>query len=95
MDENIKNIDEEKLKESVNEVLEKVRTQAMLLGGRSMAMVIANIIDESMRQPGKRSMNDMKRIVKNVRDFCQKAIDVKVEIPKFGGDLDANCESKE
>lgn len=88
MDENIKNVDEEKLKESVNEVLEKVRTQAMLLGGRSFAMVIANIIDEGMRQPGKRSMNDMKRIVKLVRDFCQKAIDAKVEIPKFGEDKD-------
>ena len=36
-----------------------------------------------MNAPGKRTMADMKRIVKKVRDFCQKAIDHHVEEPKF------------
>lgn len=91
MDENIKNestINEEELKESVNEVLEKVRTQAMLLGARAMCVNIARMIDEDLTKPGKRTMNDMRRIIKRVRDFCQVAIDHPVETPEFGGDTD-------
>lgn len=89
MDENIKNeatIDEEELKESVNEVLEKVRTQAMLLGARAMCVNIVRMIDEDTTKPGKRTMNDMKRIIKRVRDFCQVAIDHPVEKPEFAED---------
>lgn len=86
MDENIKNestMNEEELKESVSEVLEKVRTQAMLLGARAMCVNIARMIDEDLTKPGKRTMNDMRRIVKRVRDFCQVAVDHPVETPKF------------
>lgn len=91
MDENIKNeseINEEELKESVSEVLEKVRTQAMLLGARAMCVNIARMIDDDLTKPGKRTMNDLKRVIKRVRDFCQVAIDHPVEMPKFGEDED-------
>ena len=56
----------------------------MLLGARTMTLTIANMIDAEMNKPGKRTMADMKRIVKKVREFCQKAIDHPVETPKFG-----------
>lgn len=71
------------LKEKVSNVVEKIRTQAMLVGARAMCGTIANMIDAAMNAPGKRTMADMKRIVKKVRDFCQKAIDHPVEEPKF------------
>lgn len=71
------------LKEKVSDVVEKIRTQAMLVGARAMCGTIANMIDTAMNAPGKRTMADMKRIVKKVRDFCQKAIEHPVEEPKF------------
>lgn len=74
----------DELKEKVQDVVEKIRTQALLLGARSMTLTIANMIDTAMNAPGKRTMADMKRIIKKVRDFCQKAIDRPVEEPKFG-----------
>lgn len=74
----------DELKEKVQDVVEKIRTQALLLGARSMTLTIANMIDTAMNAPGKRTMADMKRIIKKVRDFCQKAIDHPVEEPKFG-----------
>ena len=49
-----------------------------------MTLTIANMIDSAMNAPGKRTMADMKRIIKKVRDFCQKAIDHPVEEPHFG-----------
>lgn len=73
----------DELKEKVSDVVEKIRTQAMLVGARAMCGTIANMIDIVINAPGKRTMADMKRIVKKVRDFCQKAIDHPVEEPKF------------
>lgn len=73
----------DELKEKVQDVVEKIWTQALLIGARSMTVTIANMIDTAMNAPGKRTMADMKRIVKKVRDFCQKAIEHPVEEPKF------------
>ena len=83
-DEDVSKEVEDKLKAKVEDVVEKLRTQNMLLGARAMTVTIANIIDTEMNKPGKRTMADMKRIVKKVREFCQKAIDHPVEEPKFG-----------
>lgn len=74
------------LKDKVQDVVEKIRTQALLTGARAMTVTIANMIDGAMNAPGKRTMADMKRLVKKVRDFCQKAIDHPVEEPKFESD---------
>lgn len=76
----------DELKEKVQDVVEKIRTQALLLGARSMTVTIANMIDGAMNAPGKRTMADMKRLVKKVRDFCQKAIDHPVEEPSFNSE---------
>lgn len=74
----------DEFKDKVADVVEKIRTQALLLGGRTMAVTIANIINAELNKPGKRTMADMRRTVKKVLDFCQKAIDHEVETPKFG-----------
>ena len=74
---------ENEFKTKVENVVEKIRTQALLLGARSMCVTIANTIDGDINKPGKRSMADMRRIVKKVRDFCQTAINHTVETPSF------------
>lgn len=74
----------DKIEAKVKDVVEKLRTQSMLLGARAMTLTIANMIDAEINKPGKRTLADMKRIVKKVREFCQKAIDHPVETPKFG-----------
>lgn len=78
----INNVENE-FKTKVENVVEQIRTQALLLGARSMCMTIANMIDGDINKPGKRSMADMRRIVKKVRDFCQTAINHTVETPSF------------
>mgnify|MGYP000560975220 CR=1 FL=1 len=75
---------ENEFKSKVENVVEQIRTQALLLGARSMCVTIANMIDGDINKPGKRSMADMRRIVKKVRDFCQTAINHTVETPNFG-----------
>ena len=83
-DEDVSKEVEDKIEVKVKDVVEKLRTQSMLLGARAMTLTIANMIDAEMNKPSKRTMADMKRIVKKVREFCQKAIDHPVEKPKFG-----------
>ena len=80
------------LKEKLSDAVEKLRTQSMLLGARAMTVTIANMIDADINKPGKRTMADMRRLVKKVRDFCQKAIDREVEQPKFGDEEESNDE---
>ena len=99
MDENINVVNENdddtqdnELKEKLSDAVEKLRTQAMLLGARAMTVTIANMIDGDMNKPGKRTMADMRRLVKKIRDFCQKAIDHPVEQPKFGDEEENNDE---
>lgn len=83
-DEDVSKEVRDKIEAKVKDIVEKLRTQNMLLGARAMTLTIANMIDAEMNKPGKRTMADMKRIVKKVREFCQKAIDHPVETPKFG-----------
>ena len=99
MDENINVVNENEddtqdneLKEKLSDAVEKLRTQAMLLGARAMTVTIANMIDADINKTGKRTMADMRRLVKKVRDFCQKAIDHPVEQPKFGDEEENNDE---
>ena len=92
VNENEDNIQDNELKEKLSDAVEKLRTQAMLLGARAMTVTIANMIDGDMNKPGKRTMADMRRLVKKVRDFCQKAIDHPVEQPKFGEEEENNDE---
>ena len=84
VDNEITNEQKDEFKDKVADVVEKIRTQALLLGARTMAVTIANIINAELNKPGKLTMADMRRTVKKVLDFCQKAIDHEVETPKFG-----------
>ena len=84
VDNDITDEQKDEFKDKVTDVVEKIRTQALLLGARTMAVTIANIINAELNKPGKRTMADMRRTVKKVLDFCQKAIDHEVETPKFG-----------
>ena len=88
----VNNTQDNELKEKLSDAVEKLRTQAMLLGARAMTVTIANMIDADINKPGKRTMADMRRLVKKVRDFCQKAIDREVEQPKFGDEEESNDE---
>lgn len=84
VDNDITDEQKDEFKDKVADVVKKIRTQALLLGARTMAVTIANMIDGDINKPGKRSMADMRRIVKKVRDFCQISINHTVETPNFG-----------
>jgi hypothetical protein len=78
VEENTKDLKTDELKSLIEEQMEQMRTQSMLLGAQVFCRVILDKINAAMRKPGKRSMNDYKRLVKEIEDFCETGISRKV-----------------
>ena len=91
MDETIKNTTEEetaqkpvsemqddKLKEAIEAQLTKIRRQSILIGAQTACTVILEKIMTAAKQPGKRSMNDYRRLIKDIENFCQTGISRKI-----------------
>lgn len=88
MDETIKNSVEEQtstsdfsndeLKEAINNQMRKLQRQSMLLGSQAMCSVILEKIVTTTNKPGKRTMNDYKRLIKDIEDFCRTGLSRKV-----------------
>lgn len=69
---------EDEFKDAIEQQLDKIRRQSMLLGAQTFChIVLKKIIDEESK-PGKTSMNDYKRLIKDIKNFCQTGISRKV-----------------
>lgn len=68
----------QELKDAISQTLEKIRTQNLLLGAQSMCSVILQKIMEFEMKPGKRTLNDYRRLVKDIRGFCETGVSRKI-----------------
>ena len=66
------------IKEVIEERLRTVQRQAMLLGAQTMCSVIRQKIYKFESQSGRRTMNDYKRFMKDVKNFCDTGLSRKV-----------------
>ena len=87
MDENNKTVETKQnemssddLKEATRQVLERIRTQSMLLGAQAISSVILQKIEAWRKQPGKRTLNDYKRLIKDLDAYCTIGISKKVNL---------------
>lgn len=69
---------EDPLKEAIEEQLKKIQRQNLLIGAQTVCTVILEKIMSAMKQPGKRTMNDYKRLVKDIENFCKVGLSHKV-----------------
>lgn len=65
---------EDALKEAVEAQLRKIQRQNLLLGCQVICRTILDKITTAMSQPGKRTMNDYKRLVKELESFCKTGL---------------------
>lgn len=68
------NMDNEELKGAINETLSKIRTQSMILGFRVSCQTILDKISTFERTPGTKSNNDHKRLIKDIKKFCEQGL---------------------
>lgn len=66
------------LKEAIQEQLKKIQRQNLLIGAQTVAHVILEKISKAESQPGKRTMNDYRRLIKEIRNFCEVGVSRKV-----------------
>lgn len=66
------------LKEAIEKQLSKIRTQSMLIGAQTSCSVILQKIAAWEAQPGKRTLNDHRRLIKEIKEFCSVGVSRKV-----------------
>ncbi len=68
----------DQFKEAVEEQLKKIRTQSMLLGTQTVCQVVLQKIVAWEMRPGKRTLNDHRRLVKEIKSFCETGISKRI-----------------
>ena len=68
----------DELREAVEETLSKIRTQNMLLGAQAVCKMVLDKIYAFESSYGKKSTNDYKRCIKEVKRFCEVGLSRKV-----------------
>jgi hypothetical protein len=69
----------DQLKATIEAQLSKVRNQAMLVGFQVALHSVVDKITKAKQQPGKRSMNDYKRLIKELEQFCVTGLSRKID----------------
>ena len=86
MDEEIKTTEEQnqapldnnELKQAIEERLSKIRRQSMLLGCQVICQSVLDKINTFEKTPGNKSNNDHKRLIKDIKKFCETGVSRKV-----------------
>lgn len=78
IEEQTENEAEDPLKAAIESQMKKIQRQSMLIGAQTSCTVILNKITVAMNKPGKRTMNDYKRIIKDIESFCRTGLSRKV-----------------
>ena len=76
--EEVKTETTDELKGAIEETLSKIRRQSMLLGFQVSCQTVLDKITAFERKPGSKSNNDHKRLIKDIRTFCETGLSRKV-----------------
>lgn len=70
----------DELKVALEDQFKKIQTQSMLLGAQAMCSTILQTITIFENQPGKRTLNDHRRLVKDLKKFVETGLSRKVNL---------------
>ena len=70
---------DEVFREAVEAQLKKVHTQGILVGAQVMCKAILDKIVATQEKPSKLTMNDYKRLVKDIESLCRTGLSRKVK----------------
>ena len=76
--EDVKDMSNDELKNAISESMNKLRLQAMYLGAQTMCSAVLQKIMVLENKQGKITMNDYKRLVKDIKGFCQVGLSKQV-----------------
>ena len=67
------------LEETMKKQFEKVRMAGLLAGAKGICGVVVQYIHQFNSSPGKRTLNDYRRLVKKINEFCSVSLNKKVD----------------
>ena len=67
------------LEEAMKKQFEKVRMAGMLAGAKGICGVVVQYIHQFNTSPGKRTLNDYRRLVKKINEFCSVSLGKKID----------------
>jgi hypothetical protein len=67
-------MNDNELKDAIEEQLSKIRSQSMILGFRVACSTILDKINAFERSPGNKSNNDHKRLLKDIKKFVEQGL---------------------
>lgn len=67
------------LEEAMKKQFEKVRMAGMLAGAKGICGAIMQYIYQFNSSPGKKTLNDHRRLVKKINDFCSVSLSKKID----------------
>lgn len=67
------------LEEAMKKQFEKVRMAGLLAGAKGICGTIAQYIHQFNVSPGKRTLNDYRRLVKKINEFCSVSLSKKID----------------
>ena len=67
------------LEETMKKQFEKVRMAGLLAGAKGMCGTIEQYINQFNSSTGKRTLNDYRRLIKKINDFCAVSLNKKVD----------------
>ena len=70
----------DELKVALEDQFKKMQTQSMLLGAQAMCSTILQKITIFENEPGKRTLNDHRRLVKDLKKFVETGLSKKVNL---------------
>ena len=83
-------LNNDELKSKIEETLSKVRSQSMLLGAQAICKVILDKIETFERTNSKKSNNDHKRLIKDIKKFVEVGLSRKVN---FDGETEETVQN--
>ena len=67
-------MEDDELKNAIEEQLSKIRRQSMILGFRVSCQTVLDKITAFERSPGTKSNNDHKRLIKDIKKFVEQGL---------------------
>lgn len=95
IEEQAENEFEDPLKAAIEAQMKKIQRQSMLIGAQTSCSVILNKITVAMNKPSKRTMNDYKRIIKDIQKFCETGLSRKVNADGETEPIEENSTTEE
>ena len=80
VDEEITQEAKDELKDALEDQFKKIQTQSMLLGAQAICSTILQKITIFENEPGKRTLNDHRRLVKDLKKFAETGLSRKVNL---------------